>query len=282
MQYSIFKVYLVLLLATISSIRAEVDVNYIHTLNSNRSVRISDIENNPHGYSIDEVIDALRAMDEKYSSSHSEVLIRLRDQQTIEKYVNQFVESEGADRSSLGILAGSRAPWLIPILMEYVETTSIEMREHPNPEMLLYYGLSGAAIDVIDRILSRSEDLSPEVNKWASAIKLRGESAMKDAQRTYLKWWELNKAALDAEDYSKVVPLRGKTVAEVTSTSPVQEVVKVAQESIAPEPVTEEPAEVATTESSKEAAEESSQWWLWLIGAVVLIGGLGLALRRKS
>ena len=71
-------------------------------------------------------------------------------------------------------------------------------------------------------------------------------------------------------------------VAEIPATSPAPEVTEAVQESIAPEPVTEEPAEVATAESPTEAAEKSSQWWLWLIGAVVVIGGLGLVLRRKN
>lgn len=33
---------------------------------------------------------------------------------------------------------------------------------------------------------------------------------------------------------------------------------------------------------AEEAAEKSSNWWLWLIGAVVAIGGIGLIARRKS
>lgn len=272
-----------LLLATISSLHAEVDVNYIHTLNSNRSVTLGDVENNPHGYSVDEVIETLRAMDEKYTSSHSEVLIRLRDQHTIDKYIERFVKYKGADRRSLGILAGSRAPWLIPVLMEYADTTPIEMREHPNPEMLLYYGLSGSVVDVIDRILSRSEDLTPEVNQWASGINLRGEQAMKDAQRTYLKWWEVNKTAFEAEDYKRVVPLAENINIEIPSDPPVQEVVEeVTQESTAPAPATVKPSEVETAEPIEEPVEQSSNWWLWLIGAVVVVVGIGLVACRKS
>ena len=32
----------------------------------------------------------------------------------------------------------------------------------------------------------------------------------------------------------------------------------------------------------RESPEQSSQWWLWLVGALVVVGGLGLVLRRKS
>ena len=49
-----------------------------------------------------------------------------------------------------------------------------------------------------------------------------------------------------------------------------------------PEPAIEEPSEVApVAEPSGEPAEQSSQWWLWLIGAVVVAGGLAVVVRRK-
>ena len=54
------------------------------------------------------------------------------------------------------------------------------------------------------------------------------------------------------------------------------------KESASPELTIEEPAEVATSDPSEESTEQSSNWWLWLIGAIVIVGGLGLVLRRKS
>jgi hypothetical protein len=66
------------------------------------------------------------------------------------------------------------------------------------------------------------------------------------------------------------------------STIIVPEVEGDAQVSTAPEPATEKPSEIKTPDTSEKPAEEPSQWWLWLIGAMVVIGGLGLVLRRKS
>lgn len=44
-----------------------------------------------------------------------------------------------------------------------------------------------------------------------------------------------------------------------------------------------EPAEVKPVEVAEETPEkQSSQWWLWLIGALVLVGGLAAVVRRKS
>ncbi|MEN8862003.1 MAG: hypothetical protein ABF315_02295 [Lentimonas sp.] len=43
-----------------------------------------------------------------------------------------------------------------------------------------------------------------------------------------------------------------------------------------------EPTEVAPVEVAEEAPAESSRWWLWLVGLLVVAGGLVLVLRRKS
>lgn len=66
------------------------------------------------------------------------------------------------------------------------------------------------------------------------------------------------------------------------STPPDSQIEEDAQESTAPEPAIEEPAEVATSELSSEPIEQSSNWWLWLIGALVVVGGLVVVVRRKS
>ena len=45
----------------------------------------------------------------------------------------------------------------------------------------------------------------------------------------------------------------------------------------------EEPAEeVVVAEAIEGDVEQSPQWWLWLIGVVVVVGGIGLVVRHKS
>lgn len=43
-----------------------------------------------------------------------------------------------------------------------------------------------------------------------------------------------------------------------------------------------EPAEVKLVEVAEETPEQPSQWWLWLVGVLVVLGGLALVVRRKS
>jgi len=62
-------------------------------------------------------------------------------------------------------------------------------------------------------------------------------------------------------------------VIEISPTPPASATEGVTQKSSESKPATQQPAE---------PAEKSSQWWLWLIGALVVLGGVGLVLRRKS
>lgn len=65
--------------------------------------------------------------------------------------------------------------------------------------------------------------------------------------------------------------------------STVEEVAEVIEEVITPEAaIEEEPAEVIVIEPIEKDVEQSSSWWLWLIGALVIVGVLGLVLRKKS
>lgn len=57
---------------------------------------------------------------------------------------------------------------------------------------------------------------------------------------------------------------------------------EVIEESMPPEKATIESSEVVTPEPAEEPVDEPSQWWPWLIGALVVVGGITLAFRRKS
>ncbi|MBT64572.1 MAG: hypothetical protein CML13_15340 [Puniceicoccaceae bacterium] len=71
-------------------------------------------------------------------------------------------------------------------------------------------------------------------------------------------------------------------VAEIPPTPSVEEVAEVIEEVNTPEPATEETLEVVTAPPIEEELEEPSNRWLWLIGLLVVVGGLGLVLRRKN
>lgn len=49
-----------------------------------------------------------------------------------------------------------------------------------------------------------------------------------------------------------------------------------------PEPSVQEPVEAMAAELPPEPAEETSRWWLWMLGALAVIGGLFAIFRRKQ
>lgn len=100
-------------------------------------------------------------------------------------------------------------------------------------------------------------------------------SRLQTIQAEYAKRLELRGASAPAEDIDE-------PVAEIPPTSPAEEKAETAEEATASEPGTEEPAGADTPEPSEEPAGQSSQSWLWLIGTVVVVGGIGLIARRKS
>ena len=63
---------------------------------------------------------------------------------------------------------------------------------------------------------------------------------------------------------------------------PEPAVKKGVQESVLAEPMIKETVRVAPIEITEKTPEESTNWLLWLIGALVVLGGLGLVVRRKN
>lgn len=73
-----------------------------------------------------------------------------------------------------------------------------------------------------------------------------------------------------------------QVISEVSPAPPVEEVAEVIEEVTASEPAIEEPAEVVVEEAIEEEVEQSSNWWPWFIGILVIVGVLGLVVRRKN
>jgi hypothetical protein len=95
-------------------------------------------------------------------------------------------------------------------------------------------------------------------------------------------WFEEDVQKMLAETGIRVPepePYQAQVVSESPATTTESEAVEAAEKATAPEQATEE---LASAEPSAEPTEQSSNWWLWLIGAVLVVGGIGLTLRRKS
>lgn len=138
---------------------------------------------------------------------------------------------------------------------------------HPTPEAKGY----------LNRIKNESEFSNDKVLKEEidSALALRSFAVSSHEER--IKAYQVRNLG-----QQQTVELVEEPSAEIPAHPPAPEAVQVVEEVTPPEPAKEEPAEVVTVEVAEETAEQSSNWWLWLIGALVVVGGLGLVLRRKN
>ena len=89
-----------------------------------------------------------------------------------------------------------------------------------------------------------------------------------------------NPSTLPARKSNKPVNLYVPVV-EIPSVSHALELAEVVEEVIQPELAIGKHSEVAMPKPSREAPEQSSNWWLWLVGAVVGFGGLIVLVRRR-
>ena len=106
---------------------------------------------------------------------------------------------------------------------------------------------------------------------WSNWLhKRRGTSA----ETNTLKDFTFDAPAILASVQSDV---SGKTLTDPTSSN----VKKVIEKSQSPASRVDNSAKIAATEPSKEEVEQFSNWLLWLIGLLVVIGGFVWILRRK-
>jgi hypothetical protein len=89
-------------------------------------------------------------------------------------------------------------------------------------------------------------------------------------------WFGYDESRRDKMENTKPV------VTNPAAAAPATELVQVVKEVTPPELAKEELAEPTSIEIVEETPEQSSNWWLWLIGLLVVVGGLALVLRRKS
>ena len=87
-------------------------------------------------------------------------------------------------------------------------------------------------------------------------------------------WFGYDESSPEKENFKQVA-------SGIPSAPPVEETVETVEEITAPEPSTEAPAKVVVAEPIEENLEQSPNWWLWLVGAVVVIGGILKVCRKK-
>ena len=142
--------------------------------------------------------------------------------------------------------------------------------------------------EAVNPLMDLVEDhykLKGKANRTAlKSLKELGASAV-DVLPRLEKLLEMRLADGDA-DFREIEALEyailsvSKGLPKETETTPLSSIESI-EEVIAPEPAIEEPAEVVVAAPIKEDVEQSPNWWLWLVGAVVVIGGILKVCRKK-
>lgn len=230
----------------------------------------------------EEVLEVLRQRND------TSTLIHLNDQETISEWVQQYKAIQGKSFiMNLDLKRRISAPYIIDELspLLYVDD-DLAVRSYNDEGGNIDHGLSHSVALGIASIVAKSPQFTEDVHSSAEGVldSIRGSDSL---ILTIRKWWEVNELALRAENFDDVQPIAEIKVDDpteevVAKIPPTPEVETVAQESTAPEPAIEEIPKVVIVETSEDPAEQPSQWWLWLIGALVVLGGLVIVARRKS
>ena len=132
-----------------------------------------------------------------------------------------------------------------------------------------------------DEILTGKLELDPEIEELLRSYADGGEyfdSELRRASALTLRQANELKEKATAKASAEVI---AQNILEIPPAPPIEEIAEVIEEIKQPDPAIEEPTEVVVDEPIGEDVEQSSNWWLWLIGAVVIVGGIVWILRRK-
>jgi hypothetical protein len=127
------------------------------------------------------------------------LLIRLRDEETINEIVDHYIKLEGRTEFLKRRMADSRSPWLLPLLAPILaENPVIERRvygEHGASD----FGYPHTTADLMRQIIHKSPEFSEEVQE---SFAYKGEDPWLLAGMR--RWWAENADAVNNEKYLEV------------------------------------------------------------------------------
>ena len=143
------------------------------------------------------------------------------------------------------------------------------------------------ALEILER---KQTIVSPIANRWrrefAQQIRSKIPPPLPVSHNTYRDFELVTERLLEARGLSRIESLG--MIQEHNKQIEIEKTVETVEEITSPEPVIEETVEVTVAEPVEEGVEQSSNWptwlenwWLWLVGAVVVIGGI-LKVRHKK
>ena len=245
------------------------------------------LEDGPYDKS--EIIDFLSSLDTarlevadgSYRAEVAKLLGNFGDLETIRAAYDHYVNGKNNHERLKGYTRMKFShPALLSVVGDDVYRSPTRAYVYHERFDFLEVPFSNAAYIII--VIRDSGFFSDNVVKWINGIK--GSSDVEKATsnlNVMREFWTLNREAILAGDYEKVVVPKNdyekKNISHGQISKPAvdEEVTKKETGNI-------KYIEVTETDALEDRDEESFQWWLWLIGLLVVVSGLGLVFRSKS
>lgn len=231
-----------------------------------------------------EVLNALI----KDRAVYTEVLLRLNHGPTIDWIVGGFKARDGKASAGRRTIESSGSPYIIDELApQLYKTDQIKARQYD--ESGFDYGESAQAAEMIGQLIIRAPEFPAASKEWAKQnLGGPGPNIIQAARA----WWELNQAALLANQFDQVrVPekLRQSPPPETVVTPAIEPafssgVIEPAETpSVEPAPASTPPPITPAPDPEPPAPAKSSRppFWLWCAAVIALVAAL-FTLRRKT
>lgn len=238
-------------------------------------------------------------IDQLVKSRADATLLRLNHLPTIQKIMGAYEREDGRSAFIQRIIGSSGSPYIIDELAPflYVED-GIGLRsygEHADMD----WGLSAASAGLLGKIILRAPEFPSIVKEWAERelIIIEYQAPNPNLIQAARAWWELNQAALLANQFDKVqVP--ASYPAGIPPEQPAQQLATppapIAPTPEPPAPVappppapTPEPvkssimaAAIPTPAAEPAPATKSNPVW-WIVGLIILAAGVVFVVRKK-
>lgn len=254
---------------------------------TSRPLQEQTMKNLPKGRE-QEVFNAILARQSVYLGT----LLRLNHAPTVERVMSEFAAIKGESLYLRQRIERSGSPYIIDELAPALYKEDLIYMRPYGGEGGRDWGQSAQAAEIIGQLIIRAPEFPPEVKEWAK-MHLGGPGpSIIQAGRA---WWELNQAALLANQFDKVqVP--ASYPAGVMPEEPAQQLaappaaIEPAPEPPAPTPPPPEPtpepvkssvaASMPTPAVAPEPAAKTGPVW-WIVGLIILAAGVVFVARKK-